>query len=160
METTFVCRPYDPADDALRQKNLQAVIGYMTAAGEDRLERWKLFEPSDETTLTLGFAAQQEPVVNRGIRCIRQTNESYVRDFPDWSFQNLVVRLTGDPNIIFVEADGAGTSLKQGTEERASSQHSEHSLHRFICKDGKILHYTEFMNPINELLKLGYQMPY
>ena len=156
----FEIKYYDPADDALRQKNMQAVIGYMTAAGEDRLNRWKLFVDGPDSTLSLGFAGQKEPVVNRGIDNIRTTNESYVRDFPDWSFKNLVLRLTGEPNIIFVEADGAGTSLKAGTEERASTQHSEHSLHRFILEDGKIKHYTEFMNPINELLKLGFKMPY
>lgn len=79
----------------------------------------------------------------------------YIPLFPDWSFSNIEIFCSDDPNSFLVECDGEGTSYVSGRPVH----HKDHYVHKFLFRDGKICLYREFMNPCNELIELGVKMP-
>ena len=146
---------YRPEDDALREKNLQTVIRYMELPGALMAERYKLFEESDECTTGLEYTATGKPMVAQGYEEVRKSTLVNAKFFSVWEWYNIHTYPTGDPNKFYVECDGKGISTISGKP----LAHGDHYLHKFILRDGKILHYSEFMNPCNELLELGYELP-
>ena len=140
-------------DDEIRTRNRAVVDAYMALKGEQRAERWKMF--TDDATTGLQYSASGEPMIVEGIDNIRQGDKFNCKNFPDWSFTNIEVFYTDDPNKFLVECDGSGTSMLLGRP----IQHADHYIHKFVFRDGKIMTYREFMNPCNELIEMGVKMP-
>lgn len=140
--------------DEKLKANLEVIMKYMTAKGQDRADRWKLF--CDNATTGLQYTASGKPAVTEGIDAIRERNLAACENFPDWGFENFELFCSpGDPDSFLIECDGGGTSLLGGKPVR----HSDHYIHKFVMSEGKILTYREFMNPCNELIELGLEIP-
>ncbi len=141
-------------NEEIRQQNVKVIRTYMSAKGQDRLERWRLF--ADDATTGLQYTADGKPMIVSGIDNIRMGDQFSCRNFPEWAFSDdYTIYYTDDPNIFLVECDGEGISMLLGYP----IPHKDHYIHKFILRDGKICLYREFMNPCNELLEMGLELP-
>lgn len=140
-------------NDEIRSQNRAIVEKYMAMVGPERGNRWMLF--TDDATTGLQYTAEGKPMVISGIDNIRQGDKFNCKNFPDWGFTNIEIFCSDDPNSFLVECDGEGTSYVSGRPVH----HKDHYVHKFLFQDGKICLYREFMNPCNELIELGVEMP-
>lgn len=140
-------------NDEIRSRNRAVVEKYMAMVGQDRENRWMMF--TDDATTGLQYTATGEPMVISGIDNIRQGDKFNCKNFPDWGFTNIEIFCSDDPNSFLVECDGEGISYVSGRPVH----HRDHYVHKFVFRDGKICLYREFMNPCNELIELGVEMP-
>ena len=140
-------------NEEIRSRNRAVVEAYMALKGEARAERWKMF--TDDATTGLQYTAAGTPMVVSGIDNIRKGDRFNCQNFPDWSFTNIEIFSSEDPDRFLVECDGEGTSMVLGRPVH----HKDHYIHKFVFRDGKICLYREFMNPCNELIEMGVEMP-
>lgn len=140
-------------NEEIRARNIEIVKKYMALVGEERAQRWQMF--TDDATTGLAYTATGEEMVVSGIDNIRQGDQFNCKNFPDWSFSNIEIFCSDDPDSILVECDGEGTSMLLGRP----IHHADHYVHKFKFRDGKICLYREFMNPCNELLEMGLTLP-
>lgn len=140
-------------EQEIRARNRAVVEKYMAAVGQEREHRWKLF--TDDATTGLQYTATGEPMIVSGIDNIRKGDQFNSKNFPDWAFSNIEIFDSQNPNSFLVECDGEGTSYVSGRPVH----HKDHYIHKFLFRDGKICYYREFMNPCNELIELGIEMP-
>lgn len=145
--------PRDPADEALRKKNLETIRTYLSMKGGERAERWKLY--CDDCITGLGYTASGAPMKNFGIAAQKEMEIINARDFPDWAFTDNVIFETGDPNYFIVEGNGAGMCY---FDPEKPYMHSDHYIHTFAMEDGKIKMYHEYMNPCKELQDMGWDL--
>ena len=139
--------------DEIRAHNRAVVEAYMAMQGEERSQRWKLF--TDDATTGLQYTADGTPMIVEGIENIRQGDQFNCKNFPDWGFSNIEIYYTDNPNCFLVECDGEGTSMLLGRP----IHHRDHYIHKFMFREGKICLYREFMNPCNELIEMGLELP-
>ena len=140
-------------NEEIRRQNVETVRKYMSLKGAERAERWRMF--TEDATTGLQYTAAGTEMVVEGIENIRQGDQFNCKNFPDWGFTNIEIFYTDDPNKILVECDGEGTSMLLGR----AIHHKDHYIHKFVFRDGRICLYREFMNPCNELLEMGLELP-
>lgn len=140
-------------NEEIRRQNVETVRKYMSLKGAERAERWRMF--TEDATTGLQYTAAGTEMVVEGIENIRQGDQFNCKNFPDWGFTNIEIFYTDDPNKILVECDGEGTSMLLGRP----IHHKDHYIHKFVFRDGRICLYREFMNPCNELLEMGLELP-
>ena len=140
-------------NEEIRRQNVETVRKYMSLKGAERAERWRMF--TEDATTGLQYTAAGTEMVVEGIENIRQGGQFNCKNFPDWGFTNIEIFYTDDPNKILVECDGEGTSMLLGRP----IHHKDHYIHKFVFRDGRICLYREFMNPCNELLEMGLELP-
>ena len=92
-------------DIELRVKNLETVKKYMAMTGS-RLNRHKLF--TDNCTSGLSYSETGGPMYVNGIENVAKMDEWNTRCFPDWSWENVNIYQTQDPNYFWVECEGSG----------------------------------------------------
>lgn len=141
-------------DVALRRKNRLVIEDYMSRRGEGRLTRYLLFTPDGCGGLWTNDTLQ--PLVARGHEKLKAHGSWSLRCFPDWEWHNVQIYETQDPNRFWVECDGEGQILFPGY---APGRYSNHFIHVFQMRDGKILEQREFMNPFQQLRALGIPIP-
>ena len=140
--------PLYPDDEAeLREKNYEAVCRYMQ--GLNRY-LYLLYTDDVKTGVAFDFGGTTNPfnpVMTTGLSGAAAMDRANASAYPDWEWSNYEVYQSDDPNVFLVEADGHG-----GT-------HSDHYMHEFILRDGKIAQYIEFNSPLNEAIENGYEVP-
>ena len=132
---------------ALREKNYEAVCRYMQGLNK---YIYLLYTDDVKTGVAYDFDGTSNPfnpVMTRGIAGAAAMDSANAAGYPDWEWSNYHVYQSDDPNVFLVEVDGHG-----GT-------HSDHYMHEFILRDGKIAQYIEFNSPLNEAIENGYEVP-
>lgn len=141
-------------DVELRRGNRLVIEDYMSRRGEGRLTRYELFAPEGCGGLWTNDTLQ--PLVCRGHDKLKAHGAWSLRCFPDWEWKNVQIYETQDPNRFWVECDGEGQILFPGYPP---GNYSNHFIHAFLMRDGKIVEQREFMNPFQQLRALGIPIP-
>lgn len=131
----------------LREKNYEAVCRYMQGLNK---YLYLLYTDDVKTGVAFDFGGTTNPfnpVMTTGITGAAAMDKANAEGYPDWEWSNYQVYQSDDPNVFLVEVDGHG-----GT-------HSDHYMHEFILRDGKIAQYIEFNSPLNEAIENGYEVP-
>ena len=132
---------------ALREQNYEAVCRYMQGLNK---YLYLLYTDDVKTGVAYDFGGTTNPfnpVMTTGITGAAAMDKANAEGYPDWEWSNYQVYQSDDPNVFLVEVDGHG-----GT-------HSDHYMHEFILRDGKIAQYIEFNSPLNEAIENGYEVP-
>jgi hypothetical protein len=138
----------------LRSVNRATVEQYMNTRGQDRLRRHELFV--EDGVGGLWTTDTGKPIVICGRDRLAEHAIWSLRCFPDWSWTDISVFETQDPNFFWVECDGAGLIRFPGYPE---GRYENHFLHSFLLQDGLIRQQREFMNPFEQLRALGIPVP-
>ena len=131
----------------LREKNYEAVCRYMQGLNK---YLYLLYTDDVKTGVAFDFGGTTNPfnpVMTTGITGAAAMDKANAEGYPDWEWSNYQVYQSDDPNVFLVEVDGHG-----GT-------HSDHYMHEFILRDGKIAQYIEFNSPLNEAIENGFEVP-
>jgi hypothetical protein len=145
-------RPTDP--QIIRNHNRAVVATYMKTKGEDRLRRHELF--TDDGCGGLWTSDTGEPIVIRGKDRLAKHVAWVLHCFPDWEWYNVEIFDTQDPGIFWVECDGRGVIRYEGYPE---GLYTNHFIHYFAFRGGKIFLQREFMNPCQQFRALGIEVP-
>ena len=141
-----------PCDDpALRRKNVEIVMNYLSAPGPDRAERWKLFAKD----CSYGINQLPDDLLRRayGIDAVRRVQEGLTQCFPNWIYRNLDFYFCQDPNYIIVRTDGDGVCV--GCADRPF-KHDDQPFHSFYLEDGKIRDYRLLVSPMKFCQDMGW----
>ncbi|MEV7801193.1 PhzA/PhzB family protein [Microbacterium foliorum] len=133
--------------------NVEKVIKYLSNSHSDRRKRPYLFSEDGSAGL---YTTDGSPVVTSGRAKLLKHAEWSLVSFPDWTWFNIQIIETIDPEIIWVECDGKGTINYPAYGPR---HYENHFLHSFKFKDGLIVEQREFMNPVNQYRALGLELP-
>lgn len=144
-----------PADDTtLRRLNRATVEKYMSAAPEDRLQRYTLY--TEEGSAALFYTDIGGPIVVRGREKLKKHGELSLQVLPDWVWIDVQVYETQDPNRFWVECDGEGKILFPGYP---AGHYRNHFIHSFVLDIGKIAASREYTNPIEHMRALSIETP-
>jgi ketosteroid isomerase-like protein len=146
--------PGDDEDIATRRENRATVEKYMNTTGEDRLRRHLLFTEDGVGGLWTNDTGR--PIATTGRDRLGEHAVWSLKCFPDWSWFNIQIFETQDPEFFWVECDGAGAIVFPGYPE---GRYENHFLHSFRFENGKIKQQREFMNPFQQLRALGIAVP-
>ena len=131
----------------LRQKNIETVMKYLSAEGEERLNRWKLFTPDGQGGYTgpgKGYPAPE--FIEWGIpgqEGLKMSDAWNKKWFPEGVYTDIQILQSDDPN--FVVAIALGTfEIAFPAYERKPYQN--YFFHVFEMEDGLIKRYHEHMN--------------
>lgn len=142
------------SEDEIRRRNRAVVEDYMSRRGAGRLTRYQLF--TEDGTGGLYTADTKEPVITTGHAGLKAHGEWSLKMFPDWTWFNVEIFQTQDPNRFWVECDGAGQIL---FPDYPPGVYENHFIHAFKFRDGRIAEQREFMNPFQQLRALGIEVP-
>jgi phenazine biosynthesis protein len=143
-----------PGDESLRESNRRIVEQYMNTQGQDRLTRHLLF--TEDGTGGLWTTDSGQPIVIRGRERLSEHGVWSLKCFPDWTWTNIDIFDTQNPNKFWVECDGIGKILFPGYPE---GFYRNHFLHSFKFEGGRIKEQREFMNPCEQFRALGITLP-
>lgn len=141
-------------DRDLRARNRETVERYVRLTGEERLNRWRLFTPDGSGGLRTTDSG--EPIAAVGREALAEADAWNYRYFEDWTYSEIEVFETQDPNRFWVECVGTGW-ITFPAYERA--RYTNRYLHYFLMEDGLIKQYWEYMNPCAEMHALGIEVP-
>jgi phenazine biosynthesis protein len=142
-------------DETIRRAaNRATVEQYMNTGGEDRRLLHLLF--TEDGTGGLWFTGTGEPIIIHGRAHLAEHDAWALRCLPDWTWANVQIFETQDPDWFWVEADGEGKILFPGYPE---GHYKNHFLISFRLRDGKIHLQREFMNPCQQFRALGIAVP-
>ncbi|MFD7657532.1 PhzA/PhzB family protein [Actinosynnema sp. NPDC059797] len=141
-------------EEDLRARNGAAVERYLRTGLAERLERHLLY--TDDGSAALWFTDVGRPIVVQGREDLRRHGELSVRVLPDWSWSDVSVIETLDPNVIWVECRGAGAIRFPGYPE---GRYENHFLLCFDLVDGLIARSREISNPVEQMRALGIEVP-
>ena len=136
---------------ALRQKNIETVVRYLSAPGPDRADRWRLFTED----CSYGVNHLPDDILRRayGIDAVRRVQEGLARSFPNWVYWNLDLYFCEDPNYIIVRTDGDGVCVDYAEQP---FKHDDRPFHSFHLKDGRIKDYRLYVNPMKLCQDMGW----
>lgn len=97
---------FGPEQEAARSRNRSVVACYMQTRGLDRLRRHELFTQDGEGGLWTTETG--EPIMIKGKDRLAEHAVWSLECFPDWSWFNIEIFDTQDPDRFWVECDGAG----------------------------------------------------
>ncbi|MCD7846191.1 MAG: phenazine biosynthesis protein [Oscillospiraceae bacterium] len=137
----------------LREKNYETACRYMQGLSP---YLYLLYADDVVTGVAYDFSLTKDSVRTSDIEFQKMLDASNAELYPNWTWTNMEVYQSDDPNIFLVECDGSGTYTVDGEAVRT---HTDHYLHKFTLEDGKIVEYIEFNNPIQELLEMGIDAP-
>lgn len=131
----------------LREKNYEAVCMFMQG-----LSPYLYLTYTDDiaTGVAYDFGGTTNPfnpILCNNMEMQKMLDSSNAEAYDGWEWSNFQVYQSDDPNIFLVECDGS------------CATHSDHYVHEFVCRDGKIQQYIEFNSPMNELIEGGYEVP-
>lgn len=144
---------YPDEDIALREKNYETVCRFMQGLSP---YLFMLYADDVVTGVAYDFSLTKNAMRNSNMAFQLMLDASNAESYPDWTWSNIEVYQSSDPNVFVVECDGSGTLYEDGEPVRT---HTDHYLHRFTLSDGKITEYIEYNNPIQELLEMGVDVP-
>lgn len=137
----------------LREKNYETVCRFMQGLSP---YLYLLYTDDVVTGVAYDFSLTKDAMRNSDMTFQKMLDASNAEMYPDWTWTNIQVFQSDDPNVFVVECDGSGTYVEDGEAVRT---HTDHYLHKFTLADGKIAEYIEFNNPIQELLEMGVDVP-
>lgn len=143
------------SQDAIRQRNRKIVDQYMHTRGEARLKRHLLFAQDGIGGLWTTDTGQ--PIMIRGRDLLAKHAVWSLQCFPDWTWTDIQIFDTQDPNWFWVECRGEGAIVFPGYPQGLYRNHFLHSF-RFD-EDGLIKEQREFMNPCEQFRALGIEVP-
>lgn len=138
----------------LRDRNRRAVEQYMVTGPEARLSRYSLY--TEDGTASLFYTDIGRPILVRGRDNLKRHGELSLEVLPDWEWSGVHLYETQDPAVIWVECDGEGTIRFPGYPE---GRYSNHFIHGFTLRDGRIASSREYTNPIEHMRALGIETP-
>lgn len=141
-------------EDELRSRNRHTVELFLRTGIEERLERYTLY--TDDGTAALWLTDRGRPIIVEGRENLRRHGELSIQVLPDWQWHNVSIIETTNPNLIWVECEGAGTIRFPGYPE---GRYENHFLHCFDLVDGRISRSREFSNPIEQMRALSIEVP-
>lgn len=144
---------YPDENLALREKNYETVCRFMQGLSP---YLFMLYADDVVTGVAYDFSLTKNAMRNSNMAFQLMLDASNAESYPDWTWSNIEVYQSSDPNVFVVECDGSGTLYEDGEPVRT---HTDHYLHRFTLSDGKITEYIEYNNPIQELLEMGVDVP-
>ena len=144
---------YPDEDLALREKNYETVCRFMQGLSP---YLFMLYDDGVVTGVAYDFSRTEDAMRNSNLAFQLMLDASNAESYPDWTWSNIEVYQSEDPNVFLIECDGSGTLYEDGQPVRT---HTDHYLHRFTLNDGKIAEYIEYNNPIQELLEMGVDVP-
>lgn len=144
---------YPDEDLALREKNYETVCRFMQGLSP---YLFMLYDDGVVTGVAYDFSRTEDAMRNSNLAFQLMLDASNAESYPDWTWSNIEVYQSEDPNVFLIECDGSGTLYEDGQPVRT---HTDHYLHRFTLNDGKIAEYIEYNNPIQELLEMGIDVP-
>lgn len=144
---------YPDENLALREKNYETVCRFMQGLSP---YLFMLYADDVVTGVSYDFSLTKDAMRNSNLAFQLMLDASNAESYPDWTWSNIEVYQSSDPNVFVVECDGSGTLYEDGEPVRT---HTDHYLHRFTLTDGKIAEYIEYNNPIQELLEMGVDVP-
>jgi phenazine biosynthesis protein len=151
---TRVAAEHLTGDAELRRSNRTIVETYLSARGEQRLTRHLLF--AEDGAGGLWTTESGHPIVIHGRDRLRDHGIWSLTCFPDWTWYDIQIFETQDPNVFWAECEGEGKILFPGYPE---GFYRNHFLHSFHFENGKIKQQREFMNPCNQFRALGIAVP-
>lgn len=154
MLTTEPAADVLAADDEVRRRNRAVVETYLSTRGQDRLRRHLLFTEDGVGGLWTNDTGQ--PIVISGRDRLGEHGVWSLQCFPDWTWTNVEIFDTQDPNRFWAECDGEGQIVFPGYPV---GHYRNHFLHSFLFEDGLIKQQREFMNPIEQYRALGIAVP-
>lgn len=131
----------------LRTKNYEAVCRFMQGLSP---YLYLLYTDDIVTGVAYDFGGTTNPfnpIMCSDLEMQKALDASNAESYVGWEYSNFQVYQAEDPNVFLVECDGE------------CATHSDHYMHEFICRDGKIQQYIEFNSPMNELIEGGYEVP-
>ncbi|MGW0882925.1 PhzA/PhzB family protein [Streptomyces sp. NPDC002671] len=137
-----------------REANRRIVEQYMNTRGQDRLRRHELF--TEDGQGGLWTTETGEPIVISGRDRLGEHAVWSLKCFPDWTWVDIEIFDTQDPNQFWVECNGRGKILFPGYSE---GFYENHFIHYFRFENGKIRLQREFMNPCQQFRALGIEVP-
>lgn len=137
----------------LRAKNKETVERFFKTHGAARAE---LF--TEDGAKEIPFPATYgKPWRWEGKAEVLKNFTSNISLFTNWTWSDMVVDETGDPNKFWVEAIGTGEQSVSDLGKPATYQN--HYIFCFKMRDGLIAEMREFHNPLALLHSMGAAMP-
>ncbi|MBO1678786.1 PhzA/PhzB family protein [Bittarella massiliensis (ex Durand et al. 2017)] len=156
MATDIAVRPFDPADDALRQKNAAAAEAFLRLTGADSPRRLELFAPGEEISCGRAFTKEGSPDVARGREAVARFLAQMAADYPVQAWEAARILVCADPNYLIAETDLYGTGHR---DDLGDYPHGGHVIHTFVMEDGRVKDYLWYDNPARELVEMGFALP-
>lgn len=144
---------YPDENLALREKNYETVCRFMQGLSP---YLYLLYTDDVVTGVAYDFSLTKDAMRNSNMAFQKMLDASNAKSYPDWAWTDIQVYQSDDPNVFLIECGGSGTLVENGENLRT---HTDHYLHKFTLRDGKIAEYIEFNNPIQELLEMGVDVP-
>tara|TARA_B100001094_G_scaffold333467_1_gene412995 strand:+ start:1339 stop:1797 length:459 start_codon:yes stop_codon:yes gene_type:complete len=136
----------------LNKKTVELYLEQIHA--DKRLERHNLFIEEGESGLWTTDSG--EPIVIKGKDELKKHAKWSLECFPDWTWYDIKIFTTHDPNHIWVECKGKG---KICLPDYPIGHYHNHFIHSFEMQNGLIKRNREFMNPILQMKSLGLTTP-
>ena len=151
---TVVGMSFDDGQER-REHNRAMVDKYLHSGhGDALLHRHELF--CEDGISGLWTSDSGEPVFAQGRENIAKYDVWSSEHFPDWTWSNITIWTTDDPDRVWAECDGEGNINLPGHDPVF---YRNHLIYSFEMRDGLIYREREFMNPIVEMRALGMQTP-
>jgi ketosteroid isomerase-like protein len=136
-----------PNDETLarQEMNRRTVEDYMAVKGPDRIEeRLALFAEDGMREICSTRSCMPERTVGKG--ALRQKMLRLQKKWADFSYSNVKVYRTPNPETFIVECDGRG--LIKNPMFTSPHEYENHFFIIFVVRDARISLMKEFMNPM------------
>jgi ketosteroid isomerase-like protein len=142
--------PCPSQDDLeLQRSNMKVIETYLALRGPDFIEeRLALFAEDGMREIVSTKSCLPERTVGR--KALREKMERLQKKWAEFSYSNVTIYKTPDPEQFIVECDGEG--LIKNPMFTQPHHYDNHFFVIFVVKNGKIKSMREFMNP----MKLDY----
>jgi phenazine biosynthesis protein len=154
-QTQTQTRTDTDTDEKVRTANRATVEAYLRTGREDRLARYLLF--TEDGSAALFYTDIGRPIVVRGREKLKAHGELSLKVLPDWSWSDVAIYETQDPNRFWVECEGEGTIL---FPDYPQGHYRNHFIHSFVLDDGGIVQAREYTNPIEHMRALSIDTPH
>lgn len=133
-------------DEALRLKNLDTVLRFMTdeddaASGEQAAKRRDRYMLFTEDGVALRFGAGY---VYKGMERLKKRDATNLERFPVFYTTKLEIYQTGDPNRMIAVGYPTGYQVNEKGEKIRDFPPVEPMLNTFVLSGGKIKEYVEY----------------
>lgn len=146
----------DLKDDRLREKNVETLKKFFFFTEEERVDRADLF--TDDAVCIAGFT--EPPVTNTvGKEAIRKRFKRSTKTFKNYTYTNVIINSTQDPDKFFVEEGGYGIVVNPNTKEEITPKGPNPHINIFLMEDGKIKMWREYFDQMYAMKLLGVETP-
>jgi ketosteroid isomerase-like protein len=139
------------SDAAARQKNLTSINTFFKTMSPD-VDALFADDAVKEITFATFASKDESPLRWVGKEEIKKNFKANDERFSGWTWENVKIYSTQNPNVFWVEADGTGKLKLEGVTRTYTQKNY------FVCfdmKDGKIKRYREIMNPLELIKSIG-----